>query len=110
MAYYYSNAQMRSFSFDNYYSKLRPPPDGPAILVIHGTLDAVLPFSSLAHLLSVIPHARTVDVGPLPGQIDHLDFGHNWFEYFDVDRWRLVLEKFLEDEAVSSSSWKKSLL
>lgn len=87
---------MYSASFGDLHSKLRSPPDGPAILVIHGILDTVIPFSCGQDLLSLIPHARMVEVGPLPGQIDNLDFGHNWFEYFDVERWRLVLEMFME--------------
>lgn len=85
---------MSTFSFPNLHSKLLPPPDGPAILIIHGELDNVLPFSSVKTTLAIVPHAKLVQVGTKPGQIDSLDFGHNWYEYFEVERWRQVFESF----------------
>lgn len=98
---------MRTFSFFNLHSKLRAPPDGPAILIIHGKLDTVLPFSSANKTLALIPHARLVQVGTGPGQIDSLNFGHNWFEYFDVERWVGVFESFLEGDGDKDGSGER---
>jgi len=86
-----------SFSFGTLHSQLRPPPLGPAILIIHGHLDTVVPYFCAEDLLRLIPHARMVEVGPLPGQVESLEFGHNWFEYYDAEKWSLVLEKFIEE-------------
>lgn len=88
---------MGTFSFANLHSKLLPPPDGPAILIIHGELDTVIPFSSVNMIIAIIPHAKLVQVGTRPGQIDSLDFGHNWYEYFTVERWRQVFESFYDE-------------
>ncbi len=73
--------QMLGFSFQGLHANLKPAPHGPAVLIIHGTLDTVVPFSDGLKLLKLIPHTRMVKVGDSVGQIDSLDFGHNWFEY-----------------------------
>ena len=67
------------------------------ILVIHGHLDQVIPYSVSRQTLRNIPWAKDVEVGNRPGQVPDLDFGHQWFEYFDVEVWRDVFEVFMSD-------------
>ncbi|KAJ7940171.1 Alpha/Beta hydrolase protein [Mycena leptocephala] len=64
-------------------------------LVIHGDLDAVVPPYCGQEILQRIPWARPVEVGTQPGAVESLDFGHHWFEYFDVPVWHDVVENFL---------------
>ncbi|KAJ7080342.1 Alpha/Beta hydrolase protein [Mycena belliarum] len=64
-------------------------------LVIHGELDAILPPYCGQEILQRIPWARPVEVGTHPGAIENLEFGHVWYEYFDVRVWHDVVEKFL---------------
>ncbi|KAJ7024282.1 Alpha/Beta hydrolase protein [Mycena alexandri] len=74
---------MNRFDFTGLHAKL---PRSLQFLVIHGDLDAIVPpywgrkFSSEFHGL---------------GAVQSLDFGHHWFEYFDVRVWQDVVEKFL---------------
>ena len=46
-------------------------------------------------ILNYIPQARFVETGHLPGQVPSLDFGHFWFEYFDIEIWHDVVNKFM---------------
>jgi len=41
-----------------------------------------------------------VEVGNLPGQVPDLNFGHNWFEYFDMRVWDDVFRQFLSKKSV----------
>ncbi|KAJ3573438.1 hypothetical protein NP233_g2436 [Leucocoprinus birnbaumii] len=65
------------------------------ILVIHGMNDRVIPFAYSEEILSLIPHARAVGIGNKRGQVPSLKFGHQWFEYFDVQVWVGVVEEFM---------------
>lgn len=65
------------------------------VLIIHGKLDAVVPFYSGEEILRLIPHARIVELGSHPGQISDYQFGHHWWEYFDVQVWQDVVDVFL---------------
>ena len=71
-------------------------------LVVHGTLDGVVPYSFSEENLQKIPWARRVETGTGRGQIPHYDFGHQWYGYFDVERWRDVIEVFLDSPAGST--------
>jgi len=73
-------------------------PRDTQVLLIHGKLDRIVPFSSGQEILRLLPHARLVEIGNRPGQIPHFQFGHYWFEYFDVQVWKNVVDKFLGDE------------
>jgi hypothetical protein len=64
-------------------------------LVIHGDLDAIVPPYCGQEILQRIPWARSVEIGTQRGAVENLDFGHHWFEYFDVQVWHDVIEKFL---------------
>lgn len=83
--------------FRDLHSRL---PRDTQCLVIHGTLDMMVPYSCSEEILEKIPWARRVEVGTAPGQIDHLAFGHQWFGYFEADRWREVFDVFLSKQNV----------
>lgn len=70
------------------------------ILVTHGTLDQVIAHASSREILKRIPWAKDVEVGGLPSQLPSLDFGHHWFEYFDISVWRDLFEDFLKEDPV----------
>jgi len=61
-------------------------------------LDRILPFYGQDQILSLYPSARAIEVGSSAGQVPHLAFGHAWYEYFDIDVWVNVVEKFLEEK------------
>ncbi|KAF8643810.1 hypothetical protein AX16_008828 [Volvariella volvacea WC 439] len=82
------------FNFDGLYDKV---PKDTKILVIHGELDLVLPFSGALEIMQKLPQAKFVNIGPHPGQVPHLQFGHHWFEYFDIKVWHDVVTRFLLD-------------
>lgn len=46
-------------------------------------------------ILNYIPQARFVETGRLPGQVPSLDFGHFWYEYFDIQVWHDVINNFM---------------
>lgn len=46
-------------------------------------------------LVQRTPRAKFVQVGNHPGQVPSLAFGHHWFEYFDIEVWYDVIEKFM---------------
>ncbi|TFK30094.1 alpha/beta-hydrolase [Coprinopsis marcescibilis] len=80
--------------FDGFHEQI---PRDIKVLVLHGELDQVLPFSSSRQVLKRIPWAKDVEVGGKPGQVPSLAFGHQWFEYFDIAVWKNVIEMFLND-------------
>jgi len=83
-------------NFENLHAKL---PRDTQILLIHGMLDKVVPFSSGQEILRLLPHARIVEIGDLPGQIPDYQFGHHWWEYYDIKVWQNVMDKFIGAEA-----------
>lgn len=74
------------------------------MLTIHGRIDDIVPFPAGEDVHRRIPHARRVEVGLEPGQIPHNQFGHMWWEYFDIGAWRDVLDKFLEDNSLKEKA------
>jgi len=83
---------MNRFDFTGLHEKL---PRSMQFLVIHGDLDAIVPPYCGQEILRRIPWARPVEIGTHPGAVETLEFGHHWFEYFDVRVWHDVVEKFL---------------
>lgn len=45
-----------------------------------------------------IPGARFVEIGPEPGKLPTLTFGHNFTLYFPVSTWEDLVREFLCDE------------
>jgi hypothetical protein len=80
------------------------------VLSIHGKLDRVVPDLCRQEIIHKFPHARVVETGDRPGQIPDDQFGHHWWEYFDIRVWKAVVDNFLEDNAVGLSPWNKSYL
>ena len=66
--------------------------------MIHGREDLVVPFSYGEEILRSLPHARIVEIGSQRGQVPNYDFGHLWYEYFEVDVWVGVIEVFVDEE------------
>ncbi|KAJ7161489.1 Alpha/Beta hydrolase protein [Mycena crocata] len=83
---------MNRFDFTGLHEKL---PRSMQFLVIHGDLDAIVPPYCGQEILKRIPWARSVEIGNQPGQVESLNFGHHWFEYFDIQVWHDVVEKFI---------------
>ncbi|KAJ7311597.1 Alpha/Beta hydrolase protein [Mycena albidolilacea] len=84
--------QINRLDFTGLHEKL---PRNIQFLVIHGDLDAIVPPYCGQEILQRIPWARPVEIGTQRGAVENLDFGHHWFEYFDVQVWHDVIEKFL---------------
>lgn len=66
------------------------------VLVVHGKADRIIPQADgRKAILKRIPWATVAEVGSGPGQIPNEQFGHQWWEYFDISVWTEVLEGFL---------------
>ncbi|KAF5349452.1 hypothetical protein D9757_012427 [Collybiopsis confluens] len=65
------------------------------ILVIHGELDQIIPYSAGRDIPAHITTAKFMSIGPAPGQVYTPTFGHFWFQYFNIDMWREVLERHM---------------
>ncbi|KAJ7805638.1 hypothetical protein B0H14DRAFT_2879475, partial [Mycena olivaceomarginata] len=52
------------------------------VLVLHGQADQIIPFECSQEIVRRIPSARFVEVGPEPGKLPTLQFGHNFTLYF----------------------------
>lgn len=72
------------------------------VLVIHGKEDRIVPNYCGDEILQRIPWAKMVEVGCTPGQVPNLDFGHHWFEYFDIQVWHDVVERFMGEVKVET--------
>jgi hypothetical protein len=75
-------------------------PHDTQVLSIHGRLDQIVPDSYRQEIMQYFPHARAVEIGDRSGQIPNDQFGHHWWEYFDIHVWKDVVDNFLEDKAV----------
>lgn len=67
------------------------------VLIIHGTVDQIVPLNEGQFILKKIPWARMVQIGDKPGQIPSGKFGHHWWEYFNVKIWEDAIEKFVTE-------------
>ncbi|KAF9053072.1 Alpha/Beta hydrolase protein [Panaeolus papilionaceus] len=83
---------LRKFDFRQHLPKLSPRTQ---VLVIHGQHDRVIPVYCAKETLELIPHARFVVQGSKPGQVPSMNFGHFWFEYFDIQVWQGVVDTFV---------------
>ncbi|KII89085.1 hypothetical protein PLICRDRAFT_595483 [Plicaturopsis crispa FD-325 SS-3] len=73
-------------------------PRATRVLVIHGKRDAVVPFSRGEELTRLIPHVILLGIRKDTGYgLPNLDFGHAWWEYFDIQIWNDAIENFLND-------------
>jgi len=81
-----------NFDFTGLHEKL---PRDVRFLIIHGTLDGMVPFYCVQETLQRIPWATPLQTGPLSGQVETLAFGHHFYEYFDIQVWCEVVDRFL---------------
>jgi len=71
-------------------------PTNIKVLVIHGTLDRMIPHGESSFILEGITHATRVTVGKKNGQVPTASYGHTWFDYFTPKVWLDVIEEFLD--------------
>ncbi|KAJ7217041.1 Alpha/Beta hydrolase protein [Mycena pura] len=83
---------LQLFDFVDLLEKI--PPDLP-VLVMHGEADQIIPFECSQEIVRRIPSARFVEVGPEPGKLPSLLFGHNFTHYFTVAVWDDLVREFL---------------
>jgi len=81
------------YNFTGLHARL---PTEPQYLVIAGTLDRVVPSYKGEEIMKLIPGAIAPSIGTEPGQIPTDQFGHCWWEYFDIGVWKDLLETFLD--------------
>ena len=93
-------SQIGRFDFTEFQAKV---PRDTKILVVSGKLDEVVPYSATRLILYRVPWAKDLEVWDKPGQIPSLDFGHQWFEYFDIKVWKNVVEIFLNEPPAQRS-------
>ncbi|KAG7092930.1 hypothetical protein E1B28_009235 [Marasmius oreades] len=85
---------LRTFDFVGLLHQL---PRNLNMLIIHGELDQVIPFKAAKAMMGLFPWAEFVETGPQEeGKVPTLRFGHHWYEYFDIEVWRDVIERFME--------------
>jgi pimeloyl-ACP methyl ester carboxylesterase len=80
-------------------AKLNP---STKILILHGTIDSVVHSSEGVILRELLPHATVLEVGEGPRKVPSLEFGHLWWEYFDVEIWVRVVEGFLDGAGIDT--------
>ncbi|KAJ7603421.1 Alpha/Beta hydrolase protein [Roridomyces roridus] len=85
--------QLQAFEFADLLPNLSSR--NTKVLIIHGSQDQVIPFRCAQEMLQRIPGAHFVETGNKPGQVPHLAFGHQWFEYFDLGVWHNVVDMHL---------------
>ncbi|KAJ6531610.1 Alpha/Beta hydrolase protein [Mycena vulgaris] len=90
---------LQLFDFADLLEKL--PEDMP-VLVVHGEADQIIPFECSKVILQRIPHARFIEVGPEPGKLPSLTFGHNFTLYFPVSIWGDLVDQFLRPVSPAS--------
>ena len=62
------------------------------VLVIHGAKDRMVLYNESDHILKGIKHAKRLST-PSP------EFGHFWYDYFDIDFWSNAITSFLDSPA-----------
>ncbi|KAL0577094.1 hypothetical protein V5O48_004886 [Marasmius crinis-equi] len=83
---------LRTFNFAGLLHLL---PRDLKIMVIHGELDQVIPLKAAQAMMELLPSAEFVQAGQVRGQVPSHRFGHHWYEYFDIEVWRDVMEAFM---------------
>ncbi|KAJ7766748.1 Alpha/Beta hydrolase protein [Mycena metata] len=96
--------QRKALQLFDFAALLERIPADIRVLVIHGELDQIIPFECSQEILRRIPHARFVEIGPEPGKLPSLQFGHNFTLYFPVQIWENFLKGFLSAEMKPPSS------
>ncbi|KIK58149.1 hypothetical protein GYMLUDRAFT_45343 [Collybiopsis luxurians FD-317 M1] len=87
--------QQQAVASFNFHHLLAYIPRDIKILVIHGELDQIIPYSAGRDIPSYIPSAKFMSIGRGAGQVYSPTFGHCWFQYFNINMWREVLERHM---------------
>ncbi|KAJ7685618.1 Alpha/Beta hydrolase protein [Mycena polygramma] len=87
--------QKKALQLFDFAALLEKLPTDMQVLVIHGEADQIIPFECSKDILRRIPAARFVEVGPEPGKLPTLEFGHNFTLYFPVKIWDDFVREFL---------------
>ncbi len=72
-------------------------PSSIPILIIHGTKDRIIHYAESNYLTKYLQNAIRIAIDPsrkTPGSIPSADYGHSWYEYFDVQVWINVIQTF----------------
>ncbi|BGP30383.1 hypothetical protein JCM10296v2_002137 [Rhodotorula toruloides] len=73
--------------------QLSSVPSTLPVLVFHGTLDRSVYYTEASYICKGIPHAQFLSLDGV---------GHMWYDYFTLDWWTDLLNRFLEGGDVSS--------
>ncbi|KAJ7137816.1 Alpha/Beta hydrolase protein [Mycena epipterygia] len=87
--------QKKALQLFDFAALLEKLPQDLPVLVTHGEADQIIPFECSQEIVRRIPGARFVEVGPEPGKLPTLQFGHNWTLYFAVSIWENLVKEFL---------------
>ncbi|KAJ7461571.1 Alpha/Beta hydrolase protein [Mycena latifolia] len=90
--------QKKALQLFDFVALLEKLPQDMPVLVIHGEADQIIPFECSKVILQRIPGARFIEVGPEPGKLPTLTFGHNFTLYFPVSIWDDIVNNFLRSK------------
>ncbi|SPO32747.1 uncharacterized protein UTRI_05749_B [Ustilago trichophora] len=76
-------------------------PESCPVLVIHGEKDRMVLYNESEAILLGIKHAKRLNDTPSK------DFGHFWYEYFDLDYWVNSISAFLDQGKVGGENLAK---
>ncbi|KAJ7311598.1 Alpha/Beta hydrolase protein [Mycena albidolilacea] len=109
--------QKQALQLFDFAALLEKLPPEMHVLVLHGQADQIIPFECSQEIVRRIPSARFVEIGPEPGKLPTLQFGHNFTLYFPVKIWGDLIGEFLRvpepsvppDPDFSATSTKENL-
>jgi len=81
--------QQRAIGKYDVRQKLGSIPTSLPVLVIHGGQDVAVYPAEKDDILKSIKHAKLAEC-------PRMDFGHNWYDYFDLEFWRSTIAAFLD--------------
>ncbi|KAJ6531200.1 Alpha/Beta hydrolase protein [Mycena capillaripes] len=87
--------QKKALQLFDFVDLLEKLPADMQVLVIHGEADQIIPFECSREILRRIPGARFIEIGPEPGKLPTLQFGHNFTLYFPAKIWDDLMKQFL---------------
>ncbi|KAJ7481143.1 Alpha/Beta hydrolase protein [Mycena galericulata] len=96
--------QKKALQLFDFAALLEKLPHDLPVLVIHGEEDQIIPFHCSKEILRRIPGARFVEIGPEPGKLPSLTFGHNFSLYFPVSIWEDLVRDFLRADGAGAEA------
>ncbi|KAJ7074026.1 Alpha/Beta hydrolase protein [Mycena amicta] len=89
------SSQKKALQLFDFTGLLEQIPEDLPVLVLHGQADQIIPFECSQEIVRRIRGAKFVEVGPEPGKLPTLQFGHNFTLYFPVKIWDDLVREFL---------------